>query len=49
MRTAPDRKTISVKPETWQRLTKIKAEMIAESLDDVLTALMDSYGSKRRA
>ena len=36
-------KTITIKLETWQELTKLKAEMNAESLDFVIKELLRKW------
>ena len=41
------RKTITVHLETWQELTKIKADLNAESLDDVIKELIKKWKMTR--
>jgi predicted CopG family antitoxin len=36
-------KTITVKLETWQELTKLKAELNAESIDHVIKELLKKW------
>jgi predicted CopG family antitoxin len=36
-------KSITIKDETWQELTMLKARLIATSIDDVIKALLDGF------
>jgi len=42
-----DRKTITIKFETWQELLRIKAELGKRSLDDVLKELIETWRRRR--
>ena len=33
-------KSVTIRDETWQRLTILKAEMLAQSMDDVIKELI---------
>ena len=38
-----EKKNITVKLETWQKLTKLKADLNAESLDAVIGELLQKW------
>jgi len=38
-----EKKNITVKLETWQQLTKLKADLNAESLDAVIEELLQKW------
>ena len=41
------KKTITVNLETWRELTKLKAEMNAESLDHVIRFLIEKWRQEK--
>lgn len=36
-------KSVVIKDKTWQKLTTLKAEMMAQSMDDVINELVKHY------